>query len=99
MSDDLDNYMIPRHLDAPRMALWIEADTALLGISGLYIGFMTGRFLHLVVATAFTMILARYYARIKSSGGRGLISQVMYWYFPGNKKNQPINPIIREYRG
>lgn len=99
MSDDLKNFMIPKLLDAPAMALWIEADTAILGASGLYIGLMTGSLLHLFVATCSTILLARYYARIKASGGRGLIPQLMYWYFPGNSKNQPISPAVREYRG
>jgi len=99
MSDDLANYMIPKLLDAPPMALWVESDTAILGASGLYIGLATGNLLHLVVATGFSIILARYYARIKASGGRGLIPQLAYWYLPGNKKSQPISPTIREYRG
>ncbi len=99
MADDLENYMIPKHLDAPPMALWMEADTAMLGASGLYVGLATGSLIHLVVATLFTIILARYYSRIKASGGRGLIPQIVYWYFPGNQKNQPISPVIREYRG
>jgi type IV conjugative transfer system protein TraL len=99
MSDSLDNYMIPRLLDAPNMALWVEQDTALIGASGLYVGLATGNLLHLVVATVATIIIARYYARIKTSGGRGLISQLMYWYLPGNKINQPVSPVIREYRG
>lgn len=99
MSDQFENYMIPRFLDAPAMALMIESDTAILGMSGLYIGLMTGNLLHMVVATTFTITLARYYARIKTSGGRGLIPQMAYWYLPGNQKNQPISPVIREYRG
>ena len=99
MSDNLDNYMIPKLLDAPNMALWVEVDTAIIGGSGLYIGLATGNLMHLLVATCSSIIAARYYARIKSSGGRGLISQLVYWYMPGNKKNQPISPMIREYRG
>ena len=99
MSSELENYLIPRLLDAPPMALWIEADTAVLGASGLYLGMFTGNPLHIVVATGFTFILARYYARIKSSGGRGLIPQMAYWYAPGNKNNQPISPTIREFLG
>lgn len=99
MSENLDNYMIPRLLDAPNMALWFEQDTALIGASGLYVGLATGSLLHLIVATTTTIIVARYYARIKTSGGRGLIAQMAYWYLPGNKKNQPISPVIREYRG
>ncbi len=99
MSENIENYMIPRLLDAPTMALWVEADTAMLAASGLYIGLMTGSLLHLFVGTAVTMTLAYYYARIKTSGGRGFISQIAYWYLPGNKKSQPIDPTIREYRG
>ena len=99
MSDNLENYMIPKLLDAPRMALWVEADTAILGASGLYVGLATGSLQHLFVSTIVTIVLARYYARIKSSGGRGLIPQFIYWYFPGNQRSQPISPTIREYRG
>lgn len=99
MTDNLDNYLIPKLLDAPSMALWVESDTALIGMSGLYVGLMTGSPLHLLVATVFTVVLARYYARIKGSGGRGLISQLAYWYLPANKQNNPISPTIREYRG
>lgn len=99
MSENLEDFMIPRHLDAPMMALWVESDTAFIGASGLYIGLMTGNPLHLITGMAFTIILARYYSRIKSTGGRGMISQLAYWYLPGNKKNQPISPTIREYRG
>jgi len=99
MSEDFDNFMIPRLLDAPPMALWVESDTAIIGASGLYIGLMTGNPLHLIVAPLFTIILARYYARIKSTGGRGMIPQLAYWYLPGSRKKQAISPMIREYRG
>ncbi len=100
MTQNLDNYIIPKLLDAPNMALWFEVDTAVLGASGLYIGMIfLHNPLHIVGATVFTVVLARYYARIKASGGRGLIPQMAYWYLPGNKKSQPINPAIREYRG
>ncbi len=99
MSDDIENYLIPRLLDAPAMALWIESDTAILGLSGLYIGLMTGSLHHLFVAASTSFILAHYYARMKSSGGRGMIPRLVYWYLPGTKKAQPISPLVREYRG
>ena len=100
MSDDLENYIIPKLLDAPNMALWFEVDTAIIGMSGLYLGMIfLHNPLHIVGATALSIVIARYYARIKASGGRGLIPQMAYWYLPGNNKSQPIDPAIREYRG
>ena len=99
MGDDLENYTIPKLLDAPNMALWFEVDTAMIGMSGLFtVGFLQNP-LHIVGAFVLSIILARYYARMKASGGRGMIKQIIYWYLPGNQKSQPINPNIREYRG
>ena len=96
---DLDNYIIPKLLDAPNMALWFEADTALIGMSGFFALSLPVGLQIKIGAIVFTILLARYYARIKSGGGRGLVQQMVYWYLPGNKKNQPVNPAIREYRG
>ncbi len=99
MSSELENYMIPRLLDAPPMALSIEADTAIIGASGIYLGMLASNPLQFVFSVLFTLTLARYYARIKGSGGYGLLPQMAYWYLPANEKNNPISPNIREYRG
>ena len=99
MADDLENYTIPKLLDAPNMALWFEVDTAMIGMSGLFTVAFVENPLHIVGAVVLSITLARYYARVKASGGRGMIKQIIYWYLPGNKNNQPINPRIREYRG
>jgi type IV conjugative transfer system protein TraL len=96
---DLDNYIIPKLLDAPNMALWFEADTAAIGLSGLVTLALPVQPLHVLGAIILSVVVARYYARIKTGGGRGLVHQMVYWYLPGNEKNQPINPAIREYRG
>jgi len=100
MDDEkLDNYIIPKLLDAPNMALWFEADTAVIGMSGLFtVPFLTNPW-HILGAIVLSITLARYYARIKASGGRGMIPQMAYWYLPANKDKNPIDPAVREYRG
>lgn len=99
MSDDLENYTIPKLLDAPNMALWFEMDTALIGMSGLFSVALFPNPLHILGSLVLSITIARYYARIKTSGGRGMVPQMAYWYLPGNKSANPIDPKIREYRG
>ena len=104
MSQNLDNYLIPRLLDAPAMILWFEADTALIGSSGLYLGFIAYALfgagsLQIILLAVMTIALARVYSSIKAEGQRGFIGQLSYWYLPGSNSTRPIKPEIREYRG
>lgn len=97
MSDE--QYRIPRHLDAPPLALWVEVDTAAIGGAGFYLGLIFGgSFLQIAGYTALSLVIARYYARIKMEGGRGVLVQAAYWYLPGSSKF-PVPNDVREYIG
>ncbi len=76
---DQREYLIPRYLDAPPMALFIEADTAAVAFGFIFIGFF---FKQLLVCTVAGIVLARLYARSKAGGGRGTIMRFLYWYTP-----------------
>lgn len=76
---DQREYLIPRYLDAPPMALFIEADTAAVAFGFVFIGFF---FKQLFIFTIIGVVLARLYARSKAGGGRGTIMRFLYWYLP-----------------
>jgi conjugal transfer pilus assembly protein TraL len=76
---DQREYLIPRYLDAPPMALFIEADTAAVAFAFVFIGFF---FKQLLICTVAGIVLARLYARSKADGGRGTIMRFLYWYTP-----------------
>ena len=76
---DQREFLIPRYLDAPPMALFIEADTAAVAFGFVFIGFF---FKQLLICTVAGIVLARLYARSKADGGRGTIMRFLYWYTP-----------------
>lgn len=76
---DQREFLIPRYLDAPPMALFVEADTAAVAFGFVFIGFF---FKHLLICTVIGIVLARLYARSKAGGGRGTIMRFLYWYTP-----------------
>lgn len=76
---DQREYLIPRYLDAPPMALFIEADTAAVAFGFIFIGFF---FKQLLLCTIAGVVLARLYTRSKAGGGRGTIVRFLYWYAP-----------------
>lgn len=76
---DQREYLIPRYLDAPPMALFIEADTAAVAFAFVFLGFF---FKQLLICTVAGIVFGRLYARSKGSGGRGRIMRFLYWYTP-----------------
>jgi len=76
---DQREFLIPRYLDAPPMALFVEADTAAVAFGFVFIGFF---FKQLLICTVVGIVLARLYARSKAGGGRGTIMRFLYWYTP-----------------
>lgn len=94
---DLDNYRIPRHLDAPPMFLMWEADTVGMFMIGLAAAFIFEHLLPLLLGLA----LANMYARLKQDGGRGVLVHTLYWYTPSSASitSKKIHSHIREYLG
>lgn len=76
---DQREFLIPRYLDAPPMALFVEADTAAVAFGFVFIGFF---FKQLLICIVVGIVLARLYARSKAGGGRGTIMRFLYWYTP-----------------
>lgn len=95
---DLDNYRIPRHLDAPPMFLMWEADTAGIFLICLMASFMVESFIPAVAG----ILLARGYARLKQDGSRGVLVHLLFWYTPSSTSingKKRIHSHIREYIG
>jgi conjugal transfer pilus assembly protein TraL len=76
---DMRDYLIPRQLDAPPMALFVEADTATIAVAFIFLGLFIKQF---IICALLGIFLARLYARSKAGGGRATIMTFLYWYAP-----------------
>ena len=76
---DAERFLIPRYLDAPPMFLIWEADTIAVAASFLCLGILVAQF---ALFGAIGLVMARLYSRMKSSGGRGVLVHLLYWYTP-----------------
>ncbi len=91
-----NNFWIPRTLDAPPLFLMFESDAASLFI----VTFLVLVTFNIVLATAVALMLYNAFMKMKENGGKGLITQIMYWYSPSDiwvSKYWPSS--VREYSG
>ena len=92
-----DNYRMPKHLDAPPLILFFEADTAVVALFCLLLGFL---FHQLLIFVVMGLVLARLYARAKSiGGGAGTIFQAINWYVMRIGRQPTSDSAVREYIG
>ena len=96
--EDQDFY-IPSHLDdPPRMFFW-EIDQAIAAMVPLGLGLITGFLFTSLLLSIGAAILV---GKIKAGRGRGVVSQAMYWYLPGDlilklRRTPPSH--VREFCG
>lgn len=91
-----EDYFIPRCLDAPKLLLLWEMDTALIFILtfiifGLLNLFFTGFFA--------AYFISKGWVWFKEEGGNGLIWRVLYWYFPSFLIGVKLDSAVRIYFG
>ncbi len=92
-----DNYRMPKHLDAPPLILFFEADTVLVAAFCVLLGFLFHQLLLFIVVG---LVLARLYARAKSiGGGAGTLLQAINWYVLPIGRHPASRSAVREYIG
>jgi len=91
-----DNYLIPRHLDAPPLLFMWEADTAMIFIVLMLMGMLLQS---VILGLGSAILVTRVYRRIKEEGGRGLLVKLMYWYWPSDWVTSRHPSHVREYYG
>lgn len=98
---DQARYLIPRHLDDPPMLFIWEGDTAGIFMLPFMLGYYMSSIYTLAVGVIVGVIVAKWYANIKSDGGTGLILHWLYWYTPAVFWSKWIHvpSDVREYHG
>lgn len=94
--DDEADFLIPRQLDAPRLMLKWELDSAIIFI---VIIVLFGVLNMPITGLALALLFGKAYSYLKEEGGRGLIVRVIFWYFPSTWLTNIGVSHIREYHG
>lgn len=92
----MDEYWIPRNLNAPALLFMWEADTVMIFL----VIFLLGIMLEMVLVSAVIAWLAvRTASKLKEEGGVGLLQRLLYWYMPSDWLTQKYPSHIREFVG
>ena len=78
-----ERFFIPRTLDDPPLFFLWNFDEAVVVIACAIIGSLVGKAMILPGLGA-GMLGARFLARVKAEGGRGLLVRAAYWYTPSD---------------
>ena len=95
--EDLQDYWIGRHLDAPQLFFMWEADRAYFAMLWVLAGMLMGS---IILGAVGAFVFGRLYARVKEEGGQGLLPRMFYWYSPSMYWLSPYLPsCAREFLG